>query len=138
MVKQAAEEIKNSILNIFNMDTQHERSQMDGFIDDVKYQMKDQNRSDKIKICAMFGGVLSIQQLYNKFKVSMRVAQIASTLYKTKPILSDPPRKRMKGLSEEVVETVKKFYKSDECSKVIPDINKVIQLKNTDRYSINT
>lgn len=127
LVNESIAEIMMKIHQKFKIPELAEENTLSFKPEEIQDRLKEASRSDRIKIAALFSRSLSLPKLSEVFKITL----LARKLW-DKPILSDMPRQKRRGVGADVEDSVVKFFVDDENSKQSPTVKDVFHLKKED------
>lgn len=95
--------------------------EMTGWIEDLKIALsKATDRREKIFLLTTFPVKWSVRKISRTFGVSRRMINAAKKLHDTKGYGTQPSNKKGRPLEAEIMDKVKRFYLSDEISRMMP------------------
>lgn len=116
--------------NYFEKSVLQKSEDMDKLVDIIKNEIRGASRNKKIQMLTIPASLMwsrkKIKETFNTSDYSVRKAQ---NVFKDKGFLGQPDHGQGKKLSLETIELVKKFYQSDEQSRILPGMKDVVSIR---------
>lgn len=111
----------NKLLNIKNNSVNSSESETHQFIKNTKVALAAQTtRAEKIRVLTTLPNDWPMKKIRREFGVSRRMVTCAKKLTTKSGFAVDPPKRKGKKLSDSTRRKVRKFYLSDDVSRVMP------------------
>lgn len=139
-LKSVHENVKRKIQTVLETDLPEEKydlersvinksNDLDKLVNIIKSELSSKSTNKQIQMLTIPASLMwSRRKIMNTFNASDYSVRKAQKLFKDKGFLAEPVNKYGKKLSPETIELVKKFYESDEHSRILPGMKDVVSL----------
>ena len=110
-------------------ESSEEKKDFNEMIGQLKEKFEQSSTTDQIKILTVLPKSWSQRKIAEEFGTTRHKASVAKKLVAEKGVLCDPNPKQGKEIEKEVVDTVERFYRSEDVSRMMPGKKDVVSLK---------